>query len=81
MIMKNGFAEVSQRNRFYVGDILDVLEPFGEPFDITVTDMYDEWKNKIDVAPHAMQKLLIPTSRPISKGALFRKKIINKREA
>lgn len=78
---ENGFAEVSQRNRFYVGDTLDVLEPFGEPFDITVTNMYDEWKNKIDVAPHAMQKLLIPTSRPISKSALFRKKIINKREA
>lgn len=78
---KDGIAEVSQRNRFYSGDTLDVLEPFGEPFNITVTEMYDEWKNKIDVAPHAMQKLLIPTSRPINKGALFRKKIMSKREA
>ena len=43
--------------------------------------MKNKWKNKIDVAPHAMQKLLIPISRPIKKGALLRKKITkNKRE-
>lgn len=73
-----GMIELSQRNRFYSGDKLDVLEPSGKPFDITVTEMYDEWNNKIDVAPHPMQKLFIPADREIKKGAFFRKKIIKK---
>lgn len=74
----NGMLELSQRNRFYSGDKLDVLEPSGKPFYITVTEMYDEWNNRIDVAPHPMQKLFIPVDRAIKKGAFFRKKIIKK---
>lgn len=70
---KDGKIIISQRNKFYKGDKLDVLEPKGEPFFIIVDKIYDEWNNEVDSAPHAMQKLYIKFDRPIKKGALFRK--------
>lgn len=70
---KDGVALVSQRNKFFKGDTLDVLEPKGEPFSIIADNIYDEWNNEVESTPHAMQKLFIKVDRPIKKGALFRK--------
>lgn len=70
---KDGIAEFSQRNKFFKGDTVDILEPCGKPFSITISDMYDEWNNPVDSAPHAMQKLFIPIERTIASGALIRK--------
>lgn len=70
---KDGEMELTQRNRFYNGDEIDILEPGGVPIRAKVTEIYDEWHNSIDVAPHSMQKLFIPIDREIKKGALIRK--------
>ncbi len=70
---RDGIAIISQRNKFFKGDKLDVLESKGKPFDIFADQIYDEWNNEVDCAPHAMQKLFIKVDRPIKKGALFRK--------
>lgn len=74
---KNGIAELSQRNKFCVGDTLDVLEPLKKPFEFRVEKMIDEWDNEIDSAPHATQKVFIPLNKEIQKGALLRRKRIN----
>ena len=71
---KDGVIKVSQRNKFERGDVLDVLERGSEPFEITVNLMYDEWGNEIGSAPHAMQKLFIPTDKKIKPGSIFRKR-------
>ena len=70
---KDGIARLSQRNRFFKGDTLDVLEPGGVPFVITVDEMYDAYHEPVESAPHATQTLYVPVSRPIAKGALLRK--------
>lgn len=70
----DGCIEISQRNKFFKGDVLDVLQP-GEPsFNITVEKILDEWGNEVDSAPHAMQKLFIPCDKSVKPGAFFRKK-------
>ena len=71
---KDGTAYMTQRNRFFVGDTLDVLPPSGVPFDIKVEQLFDENENQIDVAPHAMQKLKMPCKTEIPSGSLLRKK-------
>ena len=71
---KDGTAYMTQRNRFFVGDTLDVLPPSGIPFNITVEQLFDESGNQIDVAPHAMQKLKMPCNTEIPSGSLLRKK-------
>ena len=67
-------AIVSQRNKFSKGEELDVLEPKSDPFNIKIEKMYDEWHNEIDSAPHATQKIFIPTGRKIKKGAYLRRR-------
>ncbi len=72
---KDGIATISQRNKFLKGDTLDVLPPLGgEPFLINVSELYDEWNNPVESAPHAMQKLFLKTDVPIKVGSIFRKK-------
>lgn len=71
---KNGIIKVSQRNKFFKGDILDVLEPPNKPFNIKVEKILDEWGNEMESAPHAMQKLFIPAEKAIKPGAYLRKK-------
>lgn len=71
---KNGTAYMTQRNRFFVGDELDVLPPSGIPFNVTVEELFDEKGTRIEVAPHAMQKLQMPCKTEIPSGSLLRKK-------
>ncbi len=71
---ENGMLLVTQRNKFSIGDTLDVLEPGRAPFVLKVEKMYDEWNNEIVSAPHAMQRVYIPFEKAIKKGAFLRKR-------
>ena len=65
--------EISQRNKFFKGDTLDVLEPGGKPFTLKAEKIFDEWGNEVESAPHAMQRLFIPTEKKVLPGAYLRK--------
>ncbi len=71
---KNGTAYLTQRNRFFSGDTLDVLPPNGMPFEIAVEYMENDRGEQIDVAPHAMQKVVFPCKTEIPAGSVLRKK-------
>ena len=71
---KNGMMEISQRNKFFKCDVLDILEPGAKSFELKVEKIFDEWGNEVDSTPHAMQKLFIPTEKKVLPGALLRKK-------
>lgn len=70
----DGVATLSQRNRFFPGDTLDVLEPGSKPYIITLGDLFDAKMQPIEAAPHAMMKVLTKTEHPIKPGALLRRK-------
>lgn len=70
---KDHTAYLTQRNRFFSGDRLDVLPPSGEPFEITVDYMQNDKGEQIDVAPHAMQKVIMPSNVEIPAGSVLRK--------
>ena len=72
---QDGNLLVSQRNRFFQGAVLDVLEPGKEPFSITVEEMYDEEGTTIVSAPHATMTVRIPCPKEIQKGAFLRQKM------
>lgn len=71
---KDGKAYITQRNRFFKGDELDVLPPNGIPFIAIAKEMFDEYGKEVDKAPHAMQKLVMITDKVIPAGSVFRKK-------
>ena len=70
---KDGVMQISQRNRFFDGDELEILEPGSEPFRFKAENITDEFGNKITSAPHPMQKLFIPIDREVKIGAYIRK--------
>lgn len=69
----DGVATLSQRNRFFKGDIADVLEAGSEPYLVALNDIYDEYWNPIESAPHAVMKVFLKSTRPIAKGAILRR--------
>ncbi len=71
---RNGRLQLSQRNRFFVGDTLEVLLP-GEPMQqLTVTALYNEDGDPIDCAPHPTMAVQLPFSRPLPVGCYLRRR-------
>ncbi len=70
---KSGIATVSQRNRFFVGDEVEIMQP-GKPFfQQKISHMENESGESIDAARHAEMVLKIPMEKPVVKDAILRK--------
>lgn len=70
----DGWLKLSQRNRFFIGDTLDVLDPNDKPFSFTVDYMENEERMPISSAPHPTMTVWVPCKRPMKRGTLFRYK-------
>ena len=70
---ENGRAYVTQRNRFFEGDELEIMLSGSEPLKIKVEDLQNEKGEHIDVAPHPMMKCSFKCDIPVHAGALVRK--------
>ena len=70
----DGRIEVSQRNRFFEGDEVEIIEPLKPFTTLTVTDLRDDKGESISVAPHAEQVVTMACEKPIAVGAMLRKK-------
>ena len=72
----DGYIEVEMRNRFKIGDNLEVLSPTENLNKIiTVTEMFDEKGEVITDAKLVQQKIKIKTNLKLSKGDILRAKI------
>lgn len=65
---------ISQRNKFLVGDTLDVLPPSGIPFEIKCISLRNENGEFVDSAPHPTQKLTMQSDKAVPAGSVIRKK-------
>ena len=66
---------VAQRNRFYQGDELEVVEPFKKPYIITVEELYNENDGEFtEVANKATNIYSFKCEKEISPDAIFRVK-------
>ena len=71
---ETGIATVSQRNRFFKGDEVEIIQPMKPFFTQTIDSMTDENGNEIDVANHAEQIVHFKTVQPVCEDAMIRKK-------
>ncbi|MBQ3048214.1 MAG: U32 family peptidase [Clostridia bacterium] len=73
---KNGKVKIEQRNKFVVGDILEVLSP-NQTFNkqIVVKEMFDELGLKVEEAKLVQQQLILTTDLKLKKGDILRKLI------
>ncbi len=69
---EDGYLVTTQRNRFFPGNELEVLDPDNVPFTFIPTVLLDKEKQPLDSANHPMMRVYIPFERPLKKGTLLR---------
>ena len=56
---KDGFYRIEQRNKFSVGEVIEIMKPDGRNLEVTVGKILDEEGNEQESAPHPKQVLYI----------------------
>ena len=60
---EQGYASLEQRNKFCVGDTVEIMKPGGENLLVTVEKMLDEKGQEIESCPHPQQKIQVLFSK------------------
>lgn len=66
------YVILRERNRFFRGDIVDVLQPGSLPFTAELAELYNEDWEPVASAPHAEMLVYWKTDLPIEEGAFLR---------
>lgn len=66
--------EIEQRNKFIVGEQIELMKPDGTNVEVTVMEIFDEDGNKMESAPHPKQKLFINLGTKLDKYDILRRK-------
>ncbi|NCB93652.1 MAG: U32 family peptidase [Clostridia bacterium] len=64
---------ISQKNKFSVGETIEVMKPDGENIEVTVKGIRDEEGNPMESAPHPQQILYIDLGTPLDKYDILRR--------
>ena len=67
-------ATISQRNRFFKGDEIEIIQPGRPYYTQTVEYMENDKGEEIEVCPHAAMTVRMPVGIPVVKNAMLRKK-------
>lgn len=65
---------ITQRNKLYVGDTLDVLPPSGYAFETKALALVNEKGEQVESTPHPMERLTLTTDKNIPAGSMLRVK-------
>lgn len=71
---EDGKLWLFERNRFFDGDILELLEPGKQPQILSLHGVYNEEDQPLSVVAQAEQHVWIPFDRPVLPGCFLRKK-------
>lgn len=64
---------IEQRNKFSVGEQIEVMKPGGENVPVIVKSIRDEEGNEMESAPHPKQVLYIDLGQPLAKYDILRR--------
>ena len=71
---KTDLTTVEQRNKFSVGDTIEIFGPMTPYYEEVIEEMYDEEGNPVESAPHPQQILKIRFKRVPEENFIMRKK-------
>lgn len=66
-------ATISQRNKFVLGEEIEIIQPNKPYFAQTIEYMENDAGESIESAPHAAMTVKMPMSQPVVKNAMIRK--------
>lgn len=70
---KDGVIYCTQKNKFWLNDKVEILEPLSKPFDFVVDSLFDLDGNPLEAACHPLMKLKINCNKQVKKGSIIRK--------
>ncbi len=73
-VTEDGTAVLEQRNKFLVGDEVEVMRKNGDNILATVLEIKDEEGNLMESCPHPKQKIFVKLSCPVEEFDLIRQK-------
>lgn len=71
---EEGLYRIEQRNKFSVGEEIEIMKPDGENLTVTVKRIMDEDGADMESAPHPKQVLYIDLGHPLEKYDILRRK-------
>ncbi len=71
---KDGMALIRQKNKFAVGDQIEILSPDKDDFTITVESLTTQEGEQVQDAPHSQQLLYLPCDVALGQMDILRKK-------
>jgi len=71
---KDGLCQIEQRNKFSVGEKIEVMKPGGENISVFVKGILDDDKNAMESAPHPRQKLFVDLGISLERYDILRRK-------
>ena len=71
---EEGLYRIEQRNKFSVGEGIEVMRPDGVNITVTVQRIVDEEGNDMESAPHPKQVLYIDLGQPLAMYDILRRK-------
>ncbi|MCM1063010.1 MAG: U32 family peptidase [Eubacterium sp.] len=60
---KDGLAGIEQKNKFSVGDRIEIMKPDGRNVAAAVEEMYEEEGSAVDSCPHSRQRIWLKLSK------------------
>jgi putative protease len=67
-------AFIEQKNKFLVGDVIEIMKPDGRNVSVKVLSIKDEDGNEMESCPHSRQKLCITLSETADQNDILRVK-------
>lgn len=69
-----GYYGLEQKNKFSVGDVIEVMKPSGENISVAVVGMMDDEGKQMESCPHPKQRIYVDLGIRLCDGDLLRKK-------
>lgn len=70
---EKGWYATEQRNKFSVGELIEVMKPDGRNIEVTVKAIYDEDGQPMESAPHPKQKLYVDLGMELDQYDILRR--------
>ena len=72
--IKDGLCRIEQRNKFSVGETIEIMKPCGENVEVEVKRILNEGGEELESAPHSKQVLWVEMSETPEKYDILRRR-------
>ena len=71
--VKDGLCRIEQRNKFSVGETIEIMKPNGENVEVQVEKIFNEDGEEQESAPHSKQVLYVALSQDAQQYDILRR--------